>query len=392
MRARFVAGAIASGEQPEVASRVFAAVSAFVGYGFCKSHAAEFAKTIYATAWLKAHYPAHYLAAFLSVQPAGFFPPHVVVEEARLLGIPVLPPDINHSEGRFTVERVGTPSHERWAIRIGLRQVAQVGEELAEAILWERGGGGRGCRGDGQQQQDQRPYRSLPDVCARLRPAGLEWPAAVALVLSGACDGLAPRGLTRRQRLWQLHELWQYSGASAPARHKGGGRGRGRGKTTSTSTSGDREYPEQLALMWDLQRDGAAQTLPALPAFDREEAAALDYRLLGLSARPHPMRLLRRELRRRGVRAIADLAELPTGRGVRVAGWAISAQRPPTAHGMAFLVLEDETGRLPVALPPRLAERLHRVIRSARVVSVAGRVERVRWYRSLLAADLASIE
>jgi error-prone DNA polymerase len=75
MRERFVAGAMAGGEQIEDAARVFGAISAFVGYGFCKSHAAEFARTIYQTAWLKAHFPAHYLAAFLSAQPAGFFPP-----------------------------------------------------------------------------------------------------------------------------------------------------------------------------------------------------------------------------------------------------------------------------------------------------------------------------
>jgi error-prone DNA polymerase len=131
--------------------------------------------------------------------------------------------------------------------------------------------------------------------------------------------------------------------------------------------------------------------LPALPAFDREERTALDYQLLGLSARPHPMALLRRELRRHGVRAIAELAGIPDGRIVRIAGWVVSAQRPPTAKGVGFLVLEDESGRLPIALPPWLAEQMHRVIRDARVVAVAGRVERVRWYRSLLALDLRRV-
>ncbi|HLY30021.1 MAG TPA: hypothetical protein VKQ36_03275, partial [Ktedonobacterales bacterium] len=106
MRARFVAGALARGEPEADATRVFEAISHFVGYGFCKSHAAEFARTIYQTAWLKAHYPAHYLAGFLSSQPAGFFPPHVVLEEAKRLGIPVLGVDINRSEDRFSVERV----------------------------------------------------------------------------------------------------------------------------------------------------------------------------------------------------------------------------------------------------------------------------------------------
>jgi error-prone DNA polymerase len=100
---------------------------------------------------------------------------------------------------------------------------------------------------------------------------------------------------------------------------------------------------------------------------------------------------MRRSLRRRGILSIADLTHLPAGRVVHVAGWPISAQRPPTAKGVGFLVLEDETGRLPTALPPRLAQGMHRVIRSSRVLCVAGRVERVDWYRSLLAIRLDAI-
>jgi error-prone DNA polymerase len=381
MRARFIAGAVGRGEVPDAAMRVFEAINNFVGYGFCRSHAAEFGKTIYATAWLKAHYPAHYLAAFLSVQPAGFFPPHVVLEEAKQLGIPVLPPDVNRGEDRFTVERVGTAGSGsesgRWAIRIGLRQVAWawVGEELAEAILWERRRDAGG----------ERPFVSLGDLCARLRPAGLDRRAATALVLAGACDSLPPR-MTRRQRLWQLHELWQYI---TPAK----GISHGHKHHPQANAADQMSTPQQLALTWETSADGAdlLPDAPALPAFSRDEAVALDYQILGLSARPHPMRLLRHNLRRQGVRTIADLATLPVGRGVRVAGWPISAQRPPTARGMGFLVLEDETGRLPAAVPPRLAEQMHRVIREARVLSVAGHVERVRWYRSLLATELRRI-
>ena len=76
---------------------------------------------------------------------------------------------------------------------------------------------------------------------------------------------------------------------------------------------------------------------------------------------------------------------------MRVAGWPISAQRPPTAKGMGFLVLEDESGRLPVALSPRLAERTRRVVRLSQVVLVTGRVERIRWYRSLLGQDVRAV-
>jgi error-prone DNA polymerase len=145
--------------------------------------------------------------------------------------------------------------------------------------------------------------------------------------------------------------------------------------------------PQQLAFFWEL----TLAPPPDLPALDQEQRVAWEYRVMGLSARPHPMRLLRRDLRRRGVRAISDLKDIPAGRVVRVAGWPISAQRPPTAKGMGFLVLEDETGRLPVAVPPQLAEQMYRRIRQARVVAVTGRVERVHWYRSLLAMDLREL-
>ncbi|MGZ3676952.1 MAG: DNA polymerase III subunit alpha [Ktedonobacterales bacterium] len=378
MRTRFVAGACLRGETRTDAERVFDAIGAFIGYGFCKSHAAEFARTIYQTAWLKAHYPAHYLAAFLSSQPAGFFPPHVVLEEAKLLGIPVLPIDVNRSEDRFSVERVGAPGYERWAIRIGLRQVAQIGDDLARTILWDRRGA------PGAQGAYERPFTTLADLCARLRPTGLTWKAAEALVLSGACDGLSPR-MDRRRRLWQLHLLWPLISARCP-------RIRAR-RQSSRKHPADEQPVEQLVLDWDTALIAAdtAQAVPPLPALDRDARLALDYTLLGLSAGVHPMHLSRRTLRRRGVQTIADLRDVPAGRMVRVAGWPISAQRPPTAKGMGFLVLEDETGRLPVALPPQIAMELHRLIRSARIVAVVGRVERVRWYRSLLAFQICDL-
>ncbi len=375
MRARFITGALSRGESAEDALRVFDAISHFVGYGFCKSHAAEFARIIYATAWLKAHYPAHYLAAFLSAQPAGFFPPHVVLEEAKRLGIPVLPPDVNRGEGRFSVEHVGVyPRRPEglWAIRIGLRQVAHVGDALADAILWTR-------RGNLLAGARERPFTSLADLCQRLRPAGLTLPAAEALVLSGACDGLRPHA-ERRARLWQLRELWPLVATAGAGRR-------------ASSTRRAIPSAEQLVLDWAavLGAGGRESEMPPLPSLTAEQRLALDYQLLGMSARPHPMRLLRGDLRRSGVRTVAELGEAAEGRIVRVAGWAISAQRPPTAKGMGFVVLEDETGRLPIAFPPQLAIELHRRLRDAREIVVTGRVEHVRWYRSLLASDLQTL-
>ncbi|HEU0027939.1 MAG TPA: OB-fold nucleic acid binding domain-containing protein, partial [Ktedonobacterales bacterium] len=213
-----------------------------------------------------------------------------------------------------------------------------------------------------------------------------------ALALSGALDGLPPR-MERRQRLWRLREVWPFVAPATSGK---------RGRTAKGAAHPDR--PQQLALSWGAalapsaprSREAPAATPPItpppLPALDASARLALDYALLGMSPRPHPMRALRRDLRKRGVRAIAELAEIPAGQVTRVAGWVISAQRPPTAKGMGFLVLEDETGRLPVAVPPRLAAAMYPLVRGSSPLIATGRVERVRWYRSLLALDLAAIE
>lgn len=384
MRARFVGGAYLRGETREDAERVFEAVSAFVGYGFCKSHAAEFARIIYQTAWLKAHYPAHYLAAFLSAQPAGYFPPHVVLEEAKRLRIPVLPVHVNHSEDKFSVEPVGSmgsgdaPGGRHWGIRVGLRQITQVGDDLAKAILFAR------RTLDETGQLHEHPFTSLWDLLARLRPAGLTRDAAEALVWSGACDGLAPR-MERRQRLWQLRELWPL----VDPRPKGKGMRRRTKSGVKAAACGDR--PQQLTFSWEMPI-ASGEDIPKLPSLTALERDALDYQMLGMSARPHPMRHYRPTLDRRGVLRIADLAHIPDGHLARVAGWAISAQRPPTAHGVGFVVLEDETGRLPLAMAPTLAAELRRTLRDARYLIAVGRLERVRWYRSLWAFQLIGVQ
>ncbi|HEU4782452.1 MAG TPA: hypothetical protein VFS83_03845 [Ktedonobacterales bacterium] len=103
-----------------------------------------------------------------------------------------------------------------------------------------------------------------------------------------------------------------------------------------------------------------------------------------LSPRPYPMRHLRPQLDRRGILRIADLAHVAER---RVAGWPISAQRPPTAHGVGFVVLEDEIGLLPLAPPPALAAELRTTLRDARYLIAVGRLEHVRWYRSLWAFE-----
>ncbi|HEY7779593.1 MAG TPA: DNA polymerase III subunit alpha [Ktedonobacterales bacterium] len=364
MRAAFVVGAVANGIDHALADRVFGQLACFVGYGFCRSHAAAFAKTIYQTAWLKAHYPAHYLAAFLSSQPAGFFPPATVLEEAKHLGIPVLPVDVLRSADRFSVERLVDEPDTPYAIRIGLEQVKGVSEELARAILWTREDGG--------------PYRSLADFCARVgRVAPPRRAAVEALVAAGAFDAL---GIPRRRLLWLLGEHWRdwRTAWSEPG---------ARGRRAAGRWGG---VGAQAALPWEWPDEDAADA-PRLPPLALEEEVAWDLATQSLSARPHPLTFRRRWLASLGVRPIGALAEMEAGRHVVVAGRVVSAQRPPTAKGMAFLVLEDETGRVQAALPPALADGLRLVLAESRLVAIAGRVERARWHCSLLARQVRAL-
>lgn len=356
MRARFVGGAIGQGIPEATATRIFDEIACFVGYGFCRSHAAAFARTIYQTAWLKARYPAHYLAAFLASQPAGFFPASTVVEEAKLLGIPVLPVDIQRSAAAFGVERV--EGRGVYAIRIGLTQVKGVGEEAAAAIVAERDEGG--------------PYRSLASFCTRVGArAPLRREAVEALVAAGACDGF---GIPRRRLAWLLGERWASwsTGLAAPSQRR---------KTTHA------RQESQATLPWTWA-DEQPEEAPLLPPLTLEQEVQLDLATQNLSARPHLLTFQRRALREAGFLSVAQLRRVKAGRRICVAGLAISAQRPPTAKGMGFVVLEDETGRVQMALPPKLAEALRPALAESRILAVAGRVERASGHVTLLAEKL----
>lgn len=358
MRARFITGAVGQGIPHATATCIFDEIACFVGYGFCRSHAAAFARTIYQTAWLKAHYPAHYLAAFLASQPAGFFPAATVLEEAKLLGISVLPVDIQVSLAAFTVEQMDG----EYAIRIGLLQVKGVGEALAEAIVAERDENG--------------PYRSLASFCTRvgarmpLRREGI-----AALVAAGACDGF---GIPRRRLAWLLEERWaSWSiGLLAPARRR---------HTKAQAVQAQQAHQAALPWVWTDEQPADA---PKLPPLTLEQETQLDLATQDLSARPHLLTFQRKALRNAGFLALAQLKQVKTGRRACVAGLVISAQRPPTAKGMGFVVLEDETGRVQVALPPPLAETLRPALAESRILAVAGRVERSAGHITLLATRL----
>ena len=319
----FVAGAIEThGVSEELAERIFEMVRGFSGFGFPKAHGAAFGLLAYQSTWLRVHYAPEFLCALLNEQPMGFYPPDALVHEAQRRGLAILPTDVNASAVDCTVEAVdGTRG--TGTVRIGLGYVRGIQRADAEALVAARTAGG--------------PFRDLGDLSAR---AGAGRPALELLAWSGACDALA--GGDRRVALWRL-------GVATPGRRVAQG--------------------TQLALGLDLPQ------APALQRLGPWGELLADYDATGLTARSHPLAQLRPVLPR-GVAASRELTRIDHGARVRVAGMVVARQRPGTASGVVFMLLEDEHGTINLIVPPKLYERSRLTVRTEPLVLATGRLER----------------
>ncbi|ACM06625.1 DNA polymerase III subunit alpha [Thermomicrobium roseum] len=328
LRGDFLAGAERNGVARPVAERIFEQIAAFAEYGFCKSHAAALARTAYETLWLRAHYPAALLCALLNNQPMGFYAPEVLIWDALRRGIHVLPPDVLASAARSTL--TGDPVH--GPVRLGLTAVRGVGRAAAERIVAAR---------------SEEPFRDTADVVrrAQLTPEQVE-----ALVLVGAFDRLAP-DRSRRELLWDL---------------------------LAVAT----ERPERPRLL------DVSEPAVRLPELDTVEQTFLDYAILGFCLDRHLMELYRAQRRILRVTPAARLRTLPPGATARVAGLVVCRQAPPTARGVLFLTLEDETGLVNVIVPPPVREQHRALLRRQPVLVIDGRVEREGALASLVAEEV----
>ena len=313
----------------EVADQLFAAVQGFAVYGFCRSHAAAFARTSYETAWLKLHHPVEFGCGLLNNQPMGFYHPSVLVEDLKRHGVKVLPVDVNRSDIRCLPEPIDSPqptlagpslllagslpqpAHRgepygdsktmgtlpvktEHAMRVGFNYVRDLGEEGRKAIVAER---------------ERGAYRSFDDFLDRLRGGPIGPRAVRNLVMVGAFDTL---GQPRRELLWGWQERWH-------------GHGLRRGIQSQS----------------ELRLNGTAPDLPALDAFDVNQ---LEYRISDLSTGHHLIHFCRDRLTELGALESNRLPSIPNGRKVRVAGLVITRQAPSTAKKIRFFTLEDEFG------------------------------------------------
>jgi error-prone DNA polymerase len=333
-RERFIAGSAAKGVSPKTANRVYDKLSSFSGFGFPKSHAAAFALLGYQSAWLRHYYPGEYLASLLNAQPMGFYSPAALVRDAQRRGLVVLPVDVNASAATSRVED--------GAVRIGLLLVRALGEAGAKALVAERKRGG-----------------VFADVCQLAQRSSLDERTLAALVQAGACDSF---GQPRRSLLWQL--------GLAPR---------------DRSVPGSAGKERQLALPLS-----PTVATPPLPEQSLWERLLADYRSTGLSTGVHPLALLRPELPP-GVLSSVDLPGARNGSRVAVAGMVVARQRPPTANGVTFLLLEDETGQLNVIVMPPLYAQNRALVRGEPILLACGRLQRSGGTINVVADELESL-
>ncbi|HEX3237646.1 MAG TPA: error-prone DNA polymerase [Gaiellaceae bacterium] len=330
-RERFVAGALEKGVEEPQAHELYDKLVAFSGFGFPKSHAAAFGLLAYQSAWLRHHYAPEFLAALLNAQPMGFYPPATLVRDGQKRGVETRPPDVNRSDAGCTIEEDG-------AVRVGLKYVTGLGEDDAESVA------------------ARRPYSSIRELAQR---TGLSEDELRALAESGACDCF---GLRRRELLWQLGLVPRP--ASVPG------------------TAGE---AKQLAL--PLEPTVATPELPEPTVWERMLS---DYRTTSLSVGVHPLELLRPHLPP-GTLSSAELREKPHRAEVQLAGLVVARQRPATANGVVFMLLEDELAQVNLIVLPQVYERYRAVVRSEPLLLVRGRYEHSDRNRNVLVDELVSL-
>jgi error-prone DNA polymerase len=314
-RRRFIEGAAAHvGASEALARQVWEMVAGFAGFGFPKAHSAAFGLLAYQSTWLRVHYGPEFLCSLLNEQPMGFYPPDSLAHEAQRRGIPLRAVDINASLAECTIEAGG-------AVRIGLGYVRGVRAEEVAALVCARAEGGA--------------FASVTELAARVPAAR---PSLEQLAWSGACDSLAGE---RRRALWDL-------GVAIPGRRVPGG--------------------VQLALALE----GAKA--PALRELGRWEKLLADYATSSVTLEDHALAILRPRLE--GVATSTQLETLRHGASVAVAGLVVARQRPETASGVVFMLIEDEHGSVNVIVPPALYERRRHIVRAEPLIHVSGRLER----------------
>ncbi|MGB0597705.1 MAG: error-prone DNA polymerase [Rubripirellula sp.] len=317
-RIKLLAGMRSHGLTGEFAEHVFHQIRGFGEYGFPESHAASFALLVYASSYLKCHYPAAFCAALLNSQPMGFYAPAQLISDARKHGVKVHPVDVNESDFETTLE--GDATKNQPGIRLGLQTIRGFPSEVAKQIVR--------CR-------NRQRYRDMKDFSNRTQIGKSN------LAILADADALGSLAGDRRAAIWHslLHE----------------------------------ESPREQPLFENLSEDDRVPE--ALKPMTPLEEVHADYNTTGLSLKAHPISFVRAELKSKRCVSANQLDSLRDGRCVRVAGLVLLRQRPSTAKGITFVTLEDETGSINLVLFAAVWKRFFRVAKTSNTWLVEGKLE-----------------
>jgi error-prone DNA polymerase len=334
----FLEGARSRDVSDTTARKVFEQVVAFSEFGFPKSHAAAFGLLAYQSAWLRHYYPVEYYTALFNNQPMGFYSLDALGRDASRHNVNIRLPDINRSDVYCCVEDS--------AIRIGLGFVRACGWDVAEEVVNERERNG--------------PFRSLGDVVRRAPPSCAR-DAIENLVWVGGCDSF---GLTRRELLWQVG-LW------LPPKSE---------QTARTRVRRQLELP--LTHPYEHLRFGGVAA---------DERLVAEYQVLGFSASGHPLSLLRKVLPPQVIRS-DRLGSLEHGDKVQVAGLVVARQRPETARGFTFILLEDEASMMNAIVRPQIYDRDRTAIRGEPFLLILGTLAKDDGTLNIIAEEVKALK
>lgn len=331
---KIVAGMTRNGYSVQFAETCMEQIKGFSEYGFPESHAASFAHLVYASAWIKHHYPAEFAAALLNSQPMGFYAPAQIVRDAQDHGVCVREADIAYSGWDARLEEDETSK--RPAVRLGLRLFKGLPHREAELLVssYERHPASKTIEEfwlavtSDYSESSERPYRSTLQTLAR-------------------GDAFSSFGLNRREALWAIKALPEIP------------------------------LPVDRATL-PYQNNTPAKAF--LPTTTAQQEMFADYAASGLSLKGHPIGFIRHELTKRNALtagALKKLTRLPRERTVSVAGVAIIRQRPGTAKGVVFITLEDETGITNLIIRPEVFEKYRRIVLSSSCLLATGVLERI---------------
>jgi error-prone DNA polymerase len=365
LREGFIRRCIEHDLDEAVAQQIFKSVAGFAEFGFCKSHAAAFARTAYETAWLRMTYPAHYTCALLNAQPMGFYHPSVLVDDAKRHGVKILPVDVTKSRARCLVEAVGPAE---FGIRLGFAYVRGLGPSARAAC------------------DDAVVAGANTSVADFWRQTLLPRVAMENLIRVGAFDAVAA-GRSRRQLLWTLKETEE----SLPPRKRRRatvapadqsvvaaavmtGPPRGSGAIAGNRLGDAPHAPHDPSTDPVQPLVSLPAPPPPLPEMDERTRVNTEYALTEVSTGPHLVSFMRERLNALGCVPLGTVRELVDGTRIRVAGLVITRQQPSTARGFRFFTLADEDAHLDLVFRPPVVQRTLEVSRHP-LLMVDGRLQ-----------------